>query len=1174
MAEMEEDNAREELEDTLWRIYKGFGTDHEKMILTAGTLMIGGLLIFLMFCKQKRKIIIEDKDFVVKEIKEKVSEMREFVIPRKSQRFRKRDRVWFYGRRLMRRMEDNIKHIEDARVRNQSQGKKMITSLAKKFIGDSSDTGSNGDFGEGRPAEDYLEEEDEGLRGWVPPELQYLLNSFHMLGEFDASVFNEIYPHIETIRVPAGQFLFRIGEPDVNIFVVQNGRLDVTTSDHQGTHEIKKVGPGESLTSLLSFIDMLTGHAHPYRTVQARAGVDSVVLRLSVEAFLDVFAHSPDLLIRVVQMIMARVHRVVFVALHQFLGLSKELLREADEVVDNSQAMSLDMELALAQNDTAMALDVGVMGLQRELDLEDDEYLRKVVQVVRLEEGETLMTESSYSDAALVFVITGELKLFQLCEDEGEDELYSAGSGECVGQLAMLTGEANFYTCRAKTSSLVALLSKQSFFSIVSSTPEMVLSLAHSTISRLSPLVRRIDFALDWVNIEGGKGVTPPIYQPDSTYLVLSGRLRGYSKKANDRELVGEYARGDMVGIVDVITGVKRNISYLAVRDSEICMFPPQLLDYLKSSSSKVMSKLVSILGQRLVKLRQGLDEGSLMKSNFKYNSVAVFPAGPDVPLTAFCLQLEKSLSVLGPSLRLSSSSIVRKFGEDAFQSRYEYRINSWLNQQEDRHNCIVFQCDSHASAWTRKCFRHTDLILVLCNASNVESKDISSAEKEIEPLTRRIRKELVLLWNPETDHPRSTKDWLKRRPWLSGHFHMKTHRWMNQTFKTTQSESRIARSFEKHSHSDPDIHSDFARLARHIQGKSIGLVLGGGGARGAAHLGMIRSIVEAGIPIDKVGGVSIGAFMGGLWAIHRDLSVMTVITRQWFYNMTRYAGLLDLTYPITSLFTGGYFNWTLTETFPPELDIEDLWIPYYCVSTDVTVSRERIHTSGCLWKYCRASMSYAWILPPICDPKDGHLLLDGCYVNNVPGDIMLKENCSHILAVDVTAIDSDDLANYGDKLSGWYLLFSRLNPFSTYPNIPTQAQIQERLSFCSHYKNLAEMKSNERYEYIQPPVGHFSSAKFDIFQEIYDVGYHHGSTFFCGLRKAGTSQMSSKRAGAWLPTADRVRLRTRRSAERRVSGDYTFTDLANLVHSSKQWAERGRDGSDKMSRKNSKLNA
>ena len=72
----------------------------------------------------------------------------------------------------------------------------------------------------------------------------------------------------------------------------------------------------------------------------------------------------------------------------------------------------------------------------------------------------------------------------------------------------------------------------------------------------------------------------------------------------------------------------------------------------------------------------------------------------------------------------------------------------------------------------------------------------------------------------------------------------------------------------------------------------------------------------EAGIPIDKVGGVSIGAFMGALWAIHRDIEEMTVKSRKWFYNMTRYSGLLDLTYPMTSLFTGGYFNWTLTETF------------------------------------------------------------------------------------------------------------------------------------------------------------------------------------------------------------------------------------------------------------------
>jgi hypothetical protein len=107
------------------------------------------------------------------------------------------------------------------------------------------------------------------------------------------------------------------------------------------------------------------------------------------------------------------------------------------------------------------------------------------------------------------------------------------------------------------------------------------------------------------------------------------------------------------------------------------------------------------------------------------------------------------------------------------------------------------------------------------------------------------------------------------------------------------------------------------------------------------------RSIVEAGIPIDKLGGVSIGAFMCALWGAHRDLNVMSARCRGWFTNMCRYVGLLDLTYPITSLFAGNYFNWTLTETFGTELTIEDLWLPFYCVSTDVTLSRERVHLSG-----------------------------------------------------------------------------------------------------------------------------------------------------------------------------------------------------------------------------------
>ena len=80
---------------------------------------------------------------------------------------------------------------------------------------------------------------------------------------------------------------------------------------------------------------------------------------------------------------------------------------------------------------------------------------------------------------------------------------------------------------------------------------------------------------------------------------------------------------------------------------------------------------------------------------------------------------------------------------------------------------------------------------------------------------------------------------------------------------------------------------------------------------------------------------------------------------------------------------------------------------------------------TGAIWRYVRASMSYAWLLPPICDPLDGHLLMDGCYVNNVPGDVMLRSSCSHIIVVDVTAPDDTDLFNYGDTLRSAHLQLS-----------------------------------------------------------------------------------------------------------------------------------------------------
>ena len=159
---------------------------------------------------------------------------------------------------------------------------------------------------------------------------------------------------------------------------------------------------------------------------------------------------------------------------------------------------------------------------------------------------------------------------------------------------------------------------------------------------------------------------------------------------------------------------------------------------------------------------------------------------------------------------------------------------------------------------------------------------------------------------------------------------------------------------------------TDVSRLARFLTGTSIGVVLGGGGARGSAHVGMIKAMIEANIPIDMIGGTSIGSFMGALWAEENNYDRFFSRAYEWamvnfskkstinliiqfltMKKMTSYGKqIADLTYPVTSMFTGHAFNKSIEDVFCNR-QIEDLWIPYFCVTTDISASKMRIHMNG-----------------------------------------------------------------------------------------------------------------------------------------------------------------------------------------------------------------------------------
>ncbi|XP_050355923.1 neuropathy target esterase sws isoform X5 [Nymphalis io] len=1129
-----------------------------------------------------------------------------------AKRFRKRDKMLFYGRRMLRKVKS---------ISNSGQGRKRraVMRFARKLLQLKKESAPE-QLKVLEPPAEYLEE-DLTSDDRVPPDALYMLHSIRVFGHFEKPVFLMLCKHTEILNLPAGSFLFKVGDTDENVYVVQTGRVNVYITNQDGSSlSLKIVRAGESVTSLLSFTDVLTGHSQPYKTVNAKALEDSQVIKLPMRAFQEVFKEYPDIFVRVIQIIMVRLQRVTFTALHQYLGLSAELVNpgrdkrrpttmpspaKTSKVVDTGTTMHSphhserafsehlqegqgsspihiqgrkprpDMVPDITSNtpqntpqqqpdvqptssfqrpregssvkkhytdnlDEQALIEIATEAFVKELGLDDDQILKGNVQVRDLPAGTYIMKEESHKDVALVYLLSGALLVSQkVAEGEGEVHMFTAYPGEVEGGLAVLTGEPSFFSIRAKHFSRIGLLSKTTVYSIMRERPSVVLHIANTVVRRLSPFVRQVDFALDWVFLESGRAVYRQDEESGSTFIVLSGRLRSVITHPNGKkELVGEYGKGDLVGIVEMVTQTRRSTTVMAVRDSELAKLPEGLFNAIKLRFPVVVTRLINLLGHRILgswqKPTAGLGGAAAMESRpsqHNFSTVAVVPVSDDVPLTAFTYELYHSLCAIGPTVRLTSDVIRKLLGLTIMDPNNEYRLSSWLAQQEDKHKMALYQCDPSLTQWTQRCIRQADCILIV--ALGDKQPSIGKIEKEIERLAIRTQKELVLLHREGGPNPSGTVHWLNMRTWVSQHHHVRCpHRMF-----TRKSQYRISELYSKVLMSEASVHSDFSRLARWLTGTAVGLVLGGGGARGAAHVGMIRAIQEAGIPIDMVGGVSIGAFMGALWCMERNITTVTQKAREWSKKMTQWGKqLLDLTYPATSMFSGKQFNATIKTTYG-EVHIEDLWLPYFTVTTDISSSCMRVHRHGSLWRYIRASMSLSGYMPPLCDPVDGHLLLDGGYVNNLPADVMRSLGAKHILAIDVGSQDDTDLTNYGDDLSGWWLLWKRWNPFTTPVKVPNLPDIQSRLAYVSCNRQLEEVKKSDYCEYIRPPIDAYKTLQFGSFDEIREVGYRHGSAYFEGQRRGGGGGVSGAAA------AD-----GRKHDAQPALTDYTFTDLAQMV--------------------------
>src|SRR5262249_8186841 len=296
-------------------------------------------------------------------------------------------------------------------------------------------------------------------------------------------------------------------------------------------------------------------------------------------------------------------------------------------------------------------------------------------------------------------------------------------------------------------------------------------------------------------------------------------------------------------------------------------------------------------------------------------------------------------------------------------------------------------------------------------------------------------------------------------------------------------------RSVAMHHHVRADDAGDVARVARFLAGRAVGVVLSGGGARGFAHVGALDAIREAGIPVHLIGGTSMGAVIAAEYALGWDALAMDRHNQAIFGGWRR-----DLTLPVLSILDGRRSSARLRERIG-DVQIEDLWLPYFCVSSNLSRAEMVVHRTGALWRSVRASVSLPGILPPVV--LEGDLLADGALLRNLPADVMRAlTGGGTTVAVDVsTETDMQCQRPYEHAISGWRILLSRLNPFAPALGVPSMAAVLQRSAELASVVMQREVLLRGIDLYIQVPVKQFGMLDFHAAPEIIRAGHDAAGT-------------------------------------------------------------------------------
>lgn len=567
---------------------------------------------------------------------------------------------------------------------------------------------------------------------------------------------------------------------------------------------------------------------------------------------------------------------------------------------------------------------------------------------------------------------------------------------------------------------------------------------------------------LRWVHVKSGEVLFRQGDSRQTVYIVVSGRLRVLREDAmGETHVLGDMRRGETVGEMALITGEPRTATIVAVRDSVLVSLSRSGYEEVITSYPLVSMRVAQFIIERI---RPTLAK---QRSWARPSTVAVIPATAGVACAEFIDRLMPSLERHGTVARLNGTIAAQAIGKGVLAHlpgnhiKAADTVSHWLDRIETDHDMVVLVGDEARTPWSEYCMHHADEVIFLADATAADRKLLDRAMPDQAGIGSMRHRTLVLMHPVRTAFPRGTEAWLASFP-VDAHLHLRQG-------------------------SDADID----RLARTLFGTAIGLVFGGGGARGFAHLGVLRAIEEAGIPVDFVGGASIGAAMATFAAFDNTAAEAIEHARKAFSNNP--TGDLNI-FPLISLIRGkrlrNAVDSAILDLAGFDADIEDTWKPLFYVASNYSRASEVVIRRGSMARAVRASMAIPAALPPVV--MDGDLIIDGGTFNNFPTDVMVGQRVGFILGCDLSRGSARKL-EIDEIPSGWRLMLDRLRPKrSRRYRLPALSSIILNVSIMHSQSRLKAAKATADVCFT-PDLGRVGMLNWKAFDYIVELGYQHG---------------------------------------------------------------------------------